>query len=50
MDIDNLPSKDPMELFDLWFKEISSSEEVREPNAMTLATCNRSAIALPYTV
>ncbi|KAF6041153.1 PNPO [Bugula neritina] len=41
MDIDNLPSKDPMELFDLWFKEISSSEEVREPNAMTLATCNR---------
>ena len=41
LDTENLPVKDPMSLFEIWFAEAKNFERIEEPNAMTLATCTR---------
>lgn len=44
LDTDNLPVKDPISLFEIWFTEAKNCERIEEPNAMTLATGTRSGI------
>ena len=41
LDADDLPVKDPMSLFEMWFTEAKDCKKIEEPNAMTLATCTR---------
>jgi pyridoxine/pyridoxamine 5'-phosphate oxidase len=41
LDTDNLPVKDPISLFEIWFTEAKNCERIEEPNAMTLATGTR---------
>lgn len=41
LDTENLPTKDPISLFQIWFTEAKDCEEIEEPNAMTLATSTR---------
>ncbi len=36
--IEEVISEDPMNLFQSWFEEVEDSEEMEEPNAMTVAT------------
>ncbi|XP_018644680.1 pyridoxamine 5'-phosphate oxidase [Schistosoma mansoni] len=43
-DIINLKHKDPLLLFKSWFEEAIKCENVFEPNAMALATCNKQCI------
>ena len=37
----NLPTKDPLELFKLWFQEAKSCPTIKEPNAVCLTTATR---------
>jgi len=41
---DNLISKDPLCLFKHWFEIARSTLEIKEPNAMTIATVNKSGL------
>ena len=41
LDTENLPTKDPISLFQIWFTEAKDCEKIEEPNAMTLATSTR---------
>lgn len=37
----DLPSKDPIELFKIWFEEAKASGKILESNAVCLSTCSR---------
>ena len=37
-----LPTRDPYELFALWFAEAKSCPSIKEPNAVCIATASRS--------
>ena len=41
LDTEDLPVKNPISLFDIWFNEAKHCGKIEEPNAMTLATCTR---------
>ena len=41
LDTENLPTKDPISLFQIWFTEAKDCGKIEEPNAMTLATSTR---------
>lgn len=41
---DNLPTKNPFTLFDLWFKEALADETCYEPNAMCISTVDRCVV------
>ena len=41
LDTEDLPEKDPMKLFEIWFAEAKNCKRIEEPNAMTLATSTR---------
>ncbi|XP_015372129.1 PREDICTED: pyridoxine-5'-phosphate oxidase isoform X2 [Diuraphis noxia] len=41
---DNLESKNPHQLFSIWFKKASERGDVRQPNAACLATATKSGI------
>lgn len=41
---DNLPTKDPIELFRMWFEDAKKCETIKEPNAVCLTTATRSVI------
>ncbi|XP_025418316.1 pyridoxine-5'-phosphate oxidase isoform X2 [Sipha flava] len=41
---DNLESKNPHQLFSIWFKKASERDDVRQPNAACLATATKSGI------
>ena len=36
-----LPTKDPLELFKLWFEEAKTCPTIKEPNAVCLTTATR---------
>ncbi|VVC32921.1 Pyridoxamine 5'-phosphate oxidase,Pyridoxamine 5'-phosphate oxidase, putative,Pyridoxine 5'-phosphate [Cinara cedri] len=40
----SLESKNPFQLFDIWFKKASERDDVRQPNAACLATATKSGI------
>ena len=39
---DNLPTKDPVELFKIWFEDAKKCPTIKEPNAVCLTTATRS--------
>ena len=39
--MDELVTKDPLELFEIWFQEAVNSSLIQEANAMNLSTCSR---------
>ncbi len=39
---DNLPTKDPIELFKIWFEDAKKCPTIKEPNAVCLTTSTRS--------
>ena len=39
---DELQKKNPIDLFQVWFQEAVQCPQIKEANAMTLATCSRS--------
>ncbi|XP_022163251.1 pyridoxine-5'-phosphate oxidase isoform X2 [Myzus persicae] len=41
---ENLESKNPHQLFSIWFKKASERDDVRQPNAACLATATKSGI------
>ena len=38
---DKLPSLDPFKWFDIWFQEATNHPDVKEANAMNIATATR---------
>lgn len=37
----DLPTRNPFELFQIWFGEAKSCNKILEPNAVCLATCDK---------
>ncbi|XP_067932286.1 pyridoxine/pyridoxamine 5'-phosphate oxidase-like [Watersipora subatra] len=42
LNIENLPTTDPLQLFSQWFEDARSCNSILEPNAMTIATADKN--------
>ncbi|EDO49484.1 predicted protein [Nematostella vectensis] len=47
---ENVEVKEPIAHFDTWFREAAETEQIQEPNAMTLATCGKDGYPSARTV